>query len=644
MSSSDFFSSLSGSGVHIGIIDSGYSRYQEKTGDIRKGIDIKSGLREFALSDVHYANDTIGHGTACTGIILKKSPAAVIYPVKVFDQDLVCNVDELISAIEWCIKNDMHVINLSLGTTDENAKDKLNEVCQKARKAGIYLVAAIDNSGNKSYPAVLPYVFGVTAAKVTGKYSYYFSEKEEIQFMARGDRQRLDWLDETSIVSGGTSFAAPHITSLVALILEKYPNIHYQEMCKILSQYSLCEKPSRIPLGKGSVLGARLSHTKVGIRLEDIYKKKNLNWINRAVVFPFNKEMHSLVRFKEMLQFDLQGVVDLVGKRTIGKDSGVLLGQVENGIVIEKNLKEALQDADSLVLGYLDKISEIKRRDVMQEVLETALELKKNVYSLSPLVEEKYKDLLKSFKEHGMKIEAPTVEINDFINITNAFDWRDKSTKPVLGVLGTSSHQGKFTAQLALKQGLIKAGYKVGHLSTEHQGLLLGADFVFPNGYDGHKSIQIPMDLHVHLLHSAMVGVERGDPDIVVVGGQSAVVPYNFAEKSTAYTLQSLTVILGTQPDAFILVVNSIDEFHYINETLNVLKGLSKADPVLLVFSNKAKEVISRTGRIAERFLDEDEIEAVRMRLENQFKIPATEVVSDKGKEILVKTVVNYFS
>ena len=54
-----------------------------------------------------------------------------------------------------------------------------------------------------------------------------------------------------------------------------------------------------------------------------------------------------------------------------------------------------------------------------------------------------------------------------------------------------------------------------------------------------------------------MVGIEQSEPDIIVVGGQSGVIPRSFYDKSQSYTLSSLILLFGTVPDAYILLVNS---------------------------------------------------------------------------------------
>ena len=367
---------------------------------------------------------------------------------------------------------------------------------------------------------------------------------------------------------------------MIALIIEKYDGITFNDLTEILKMHSLSQCPELVDSSTYAMSG--MSRSDVSIR--DLNKANTPSWIEEAVIFPYNKEMHGLVRFRDLLPFRITRVVDVVGKRTIGKDCGEVIGGAESNLIIQQNLEDCLQYGDTLVLGYLDEISRIKKRDVLQESLELALKHNKNVYSLSPIANNQYESISKAFEKKHLHCAAPTIDFATYEALTKTYDWRGRSQKPVVGVFGTGPQQGKFTAQLALRKQLQKIGYKVGQLGTEHQSALFDFDFTFPNGYDGHQSIQIPMDLHIPLLNSAMGGIEQLDPDIIVVGGQSGIIPHNFYEKSQSYTLPSLILLFGTVPDAYILLVNSIDEPEFIQENIRVLESLGKGKVILLVF------------------------------------------------------------
>ena len=635
------FVTLTGAGVRIGIIDSGFDKARYNS-QIVEGCNFsKSSVNE----DDDYS-DLIGHGTACVGLISSKVPQSELYPVKIFDYELAVDIDTLIQAITWCVEQKLHVINLSLGTTDIADRGRLQDACDYAYENNVFIVAATSNEGRESYPALLPNVFGVNAGKIRSKYAYYFDKKCPIQCIARGDRQRLGWLDNKQVFMGGTSFACPHIAAIIAIFVEQFSGIRFQELCELLEKYSLSEQPPLVDGQEYYDFNHSLSvKEQVNVKLSNVHAQGNIEWIKKAVIFPYNKEMHSLVRFRDLLPFQITHVVDVISKRTIGKDAGEVIGAERANLVIQKDFESCLSDSDTVILGYLDEISRIKKRDVLEEVLQTVLKHRKNVYSLTPLTNKKYPELLAEFENFDLHIGSPVVEFKDFEILSKSFDYREKSQKPIVGVFGTSPQQGKFTTQLALRQALQKVGYKVGQLGTEHQSTLFGFDFTFPNGYDGYQNVQIPMDLHIPLLQRVMVGIEREDPHIIVVGGQSGLIPYNYAEKSSAYTLPSLILLMGIIPDAYILVVNSIDEHAFIRETMQALEAIGKGKTILLVFSDKKKIVTNRLGvsQVVSQPLSDLEIKGTESRLEAEFDLPATEVISARGRKKMVSVVEDFF-
>ena len=630
------FFRLTGTGTRVGVIDSGFN-VGHKDVHVLNGTSFCNGD---AQRDSNY-KDMIGHGTACIGVIHSKAPNAEFLPVKIFESELITTMDILCKAIYWCVEHHCHIINLSLGTLDVSNSDILKEACDFAHKHQTFIVAATSNDGQPSIPASFPNVFGVAGGKVSGKFDYFYDPQEKIQFVARGDRQRLNWLEDKQIFMGGSSFAAPHISGLIALIIEKYDGITFNDLTEILKLHSLNQCPELVDSSTYAMSEIPRSRPDVSIR--DIDKANTPGWIEEAVIFPYNKEMHGLVRFRELLPFRITRVADVVGKRTIGKDSGEVIGGAESNLIIQQNLEDCLQYGDTLVLGYLDEISRIKKRDVLQESLELALKHNKNVYSLSSIANNQYESISKAFEEKHLHYAAPTIDFATYEALTKTYDWRSRSQKPVVGMFGTGPQQGKFTTQLALRKQLQKIGYKVGQLGTEHQSALFDFDFTFPNGYDGQRSIQIPMDLHIPLLNSAMVGIEQLDPDIIIVGGQSGIIPHNFYEKSQSYTLPSLILLFGTVPDAYILLVNSIDEPEFIQENIRVLESLGKGKVILLVFSDKKKIVNDTVHTVVSQPLCREEICQTVLRLESTHCIPATEIISAEGRKKMADVVINFF-
>ena len=350
-----FFSGLTGTGTRVGVIDSGFNANKKNV----HVLNVTSFCNGDAQPDSNY-KDMIGHGTACIGVIHSKAPNAEFLPVKIFESELITTMDILCKAIYWCVKHHCHIINLSLGTLDESDGDVLKEACDFAHKHQTFIVAATSNDGQPSIPASFSNVFGVAGGKVSGKFDYFYDPHEKIQFVARGDRQRLNWLGGKQIFMGGSSFAAPHISGLIALIIEKYGGINFNDLTEILKRHSLSQRPALVDSSTYAINEIPWSRSDISIR--DIDKTNAPNWIEEAVFFPYNKEMHGLVRFRELLPFRITRVADVVGKRTIGKDCGEVIGGAESNLIIQQNLEDCLQYGDTLILGYLDEISRIKKR------------------------------------------------------------------------------------------------------------------------------------------------------------------------------------------------------------------------------------------------------------------------------------------
>ena len=227
-------------------VASGIEAEHPKIGRIAGGVGfiVKPGERVIQQRD---HSDCAGHGTACAGIIHKKAPDAELYSIRIFDETLSTDGHALAAAIQWAAEQRVDVINLSLGTTDAAYKDGIAEACQHAIEAGIILIAAEHNDGVPSYPANLPEVIGVTVGKIYNRYGYYYRPGNTIECVARGDEQRVCWKDRREIMISGTSYAAPHITGIVALIREAYPNATLKEVREMLRANAQRERIERVP-------------------------------------------------------------------------------------------------------------------------------------------------------------------------------------------------------------------------------------------------------------------------------------------------------------------------------------------------------------------------------------------------------------
>jgi subtilisin family serine protease len=127
--------------------------------------------------------------------------------------------------LEWCIDNDMHVVNLSLSTTNDDWYAGFHELCDEAAHAGIVLVAALSNIRKASYPAQFSSVLSVAATAGGDQETFVCNPSPPAEWGAAGIAVEVPWLEGRSIVSTGNSFATPVIAGHVARILGAHPGL-----------------------------------------------------------------------------------------------------------------------------------------------------------------------------------------------------------------------------------------------------------------------------------------------------------------------------------------------------------------------------------------------------------------------------------
>ncbi|MYC15491.1 MAG: S8 family serine peptidase [Gemmatimonadetes bacterium] len=626
--------------VKVAIIDSGIDISHPSIGMIAGGVNISIN------KDGHFiysgkVTDCAGHGTACAGIIRKKAPDAALYSVRIFDASLIADGRPLIMAIQWCIDNEMGVVNLSLGTTDVMFKEALQKVCRKAVDAGVILIAAESNDGSESYPAVFPEVIGVTGGAIadlsTPQQAYkpdgfYYRKDHRIECVTRGDEQRVCWLNGKHIMTGGNSFAAPHITGIIARLLEQHPKCSIQDIRLLLQEKALNE----ISQGQNKSKSGLQSHQK------DF--QEDYAYIKKAVLYPYNKEMHSLVRYRDLLAFEIVGVADPIGKEMVGKDAGKVIGESVANLRISPNIRHTMADADTLILGYVDQLSRIRKRDLLREYVQLALDEECHVFSFQALDPTVYGDLYDTADKKGLRLAYPHVLGEEITQAIQNFNVLPPVDVPVLSVMGTSSQQGKFTLQLALRRRLIQQGYKVGQIGTEHHSRLFGMDAAFPMGYA--SPLKLSFQHYIPYLDYKMREIcQRTQPDIILTGSQSGTIPYHVQEHST-HCLSSLAFLLGVKPDACILVVNSIDAEEYIRDTIDGIRAVCKAPTILLAMGDHEKHIRTAYGRsmVTPKKMAQSQIDRHLKKLQDSFCVPAIGILSETGQQCLVETVIQYFS
>lgn len=229
----------------ITIIDDGINQNLYDTGELKHNIQITPELH--IHERVGYDPFLPSHGTTCAAIIKKYAPEAVLSSVKILNDDSRKGMKtQLIRALEWCVENNIRLINLSLGTIDYKDFIEVEKAVKYAWENGVIIVAACNNRNVFTCPASLENVIGVkcdTSGKLNGtEYIYNSFPPDGIDITACGIHDLVKYSGESKVTSSCNSFAAPDVTALVYNIIKNNPNMGLYELKEVLKQNSADSK------------------------------------------------------------------------------------------------------------------------------------------------------------------------------------------------------------------------------------------------------------------------------------------------------------------------------------------------------------------------------------------------------------------
>ncbi|WP_206438405.1 S8 family peptidase [Paenibacillus whitsoniae] len=218
----EIWSKSVGKNIRVGVIDTGIDyKHPDLKNSISHGINL--------LNRRVLPYDDNGHGTHIAGTIAATgrysgivgvAPRAIIHPVKAFDQHGSAYVSDIIAGIDWCVQNDLDIINMSFGMKTYNPT--LEQAVMNAYYNGKVIVASSGNDGRKKsvdYPARFPQVVSVGALTRLGRIAPFSNRGKQIDIYAPGERVYSAWLGGKYHELSGTSMATAHVSGVIALML-----------------------------------------------------------------------------------------------------------------------------------------------------------------------------------------------------------------------------------------------------------------------------------------------------------------------------------------------------------------------------------------------------------------------------------------
>ncbi len=209
--------------IRVAIIDSGVNAGHPHVGNLTDGVGFDADARGNPVMSDDVA-DRIGHGTAIAGVIHWRAPTASLCPVRIFHDKLAAPASRLFAALEWAIDHRFNIIHLSLGLRGERFQQPLLEICRRAARENILMVAAARAGEEPVYPAAVDTVIGVHGFSECREDDLIHHPGSPVEFSAHPHPRPLPGLSR-HLNFRGASFAAAHVAGMAADILSEEPGI-----------------------------------------------------------------------------------------------------------------------------------------------------------------------------------------------------------------------------------------------------------------------------------------------------------------------------------------------------------------------------------------------------------------------------------
>ncbi|MCX4697529.1 type VII secretion-associated serine protease mycosin [Streptomyces sp. NBC_01373] len=257
----ELWSQSRGKGVRVAVIDTGVDVTNPQLTD---ALDVKSGrnLLPKNLKDddgnplergkENGTTDTVGHGTKVAGIIAARpvegtgfvglAPEATIIPIQQNDAEGHGTTETLADAIRYAITAGAGVINISQDTSNAvKPSSDLELAINEALSQKIVVVASAGNDGlggnvKETYPASYKGVLAVASSDRNNERAS-FSQSGEFVGVAAPGVDMISTVPKGGHCSdSGTSFSAPYVAGVAALIKAKHPTWTAQQIVAQIEQ------------------------------------------------------------------------------------------------------------------------------------------------------------------------------------------------------------------------------------------------------------------------------------------------------------------------------------------------------------------------------------------------------------------------
>lgn len=321
---------------------------------------------------------------------------------------------------------------------------ELKKICQTLSESNVIIVSAFDNWGSISYPAAFDCVIGVISGDFCFKNNdIEFINDNVVNICGKGNNQNVYSNNGRLILSSGNSLACAHVTGVISNIITG--KTYYKDVLNKLKSIAVKEHFTN--------------------KVQTYKTNPCLNFKKTALIM-FNKEMHALVRYSDILPFDIVGVYDTKYSGLLGSSTNDILEIKNKTTYIINDISDInYSSIDSIVIGHVEELTKIdKIKSIIKQLTQKCIDYGIKIFSLDDIG-------LNSYKYYF----NPNINVKGVYTIP--FGKLYRISKPIIGVWGTSSNQGKFTLQLYLRKRFMQDNYVVGQIGTD--SLFIWNGFLF---------------------------------------------------------------------------------------------------------------------------------------------------------------------
>jgi subtilisin family serine protease len=226
-----------GKGTLVAIIDSGIDATHPDLAGIVSGKFTAAGEPDALPVDPH--GTEVGGIVGARGAINGVAPEARLLDVRVFDYDggseMLATSLAVLRGLDWAGSRKAAVINMSLSGP---ADSLIERAVSALTRNGAVVVAAAGNGGSGA-PAAFPAAYGdVIAVTATDSADSLYAQANHgsyIDVAAPGVDVLSPSLASAYSMTSGTSFAAAHVSGVVALMLSRKPGMTPEEVRRALA-------------------------------------------------------------------------------------------------------------------------------------------------------------------------------------------------------------------------------------------------------------------------------------------------------------------------------------------------------------------------------------------------------------------------